>query len=163
MGVVVGLVALFYELGQNRHLLRAELGTGTIEYQTGLELAKLSDGLSEALSVAIHSPDQLSDQQMIRLDAYFEAYVLKLYREEYLIQMGVFPDDPAYIVNTVAAAAMQNPVARSWWAERRKTLLGDAFGVRFVTLMDDAIEQTSVNGDLHRMNNWRSHIENPGK
>lgn len=159
VGVVIGLMTLIYELSQNRHLLRAELGTGTIEYQRDLEILKMDDELSEALSFAIHSPEELSDQQMIRLDAYLEAYVLKLYREEYLIQMEVFPDDPAYIIKSAALSAMQNVVARTWWMERRKTLVEDPYGLRFVALMDEALEQTSANGDLQRMNRWRADIQ----
>jgi len=160
VGVVIGLIALIYELDQNRHLLRAQLGTGTIEYQRDLEILKMGDALSEALSIAIHSPKDLSDQQMIRLEAYLEAYVLKLYREEYLVQMEIFPDDAGYIIRSAAISAMQNPVARFWWMERRETLLKDPFGLRFVTLMDEALKQTPANGDSQRMSRWRAHIQN---
>lgn len=160
VGVLIGIAALIYELNQNRHLLRAELGSRTIELQFQIDMARIDDGLSDALSNAIHSRKKLTNQQLIKIDAYLEASILKLYLEAYLIQLEVFPNAPNYLIEIFASSVMRNRIARTWWTERKKSMKGDPLAANFVSLLDEAIEQVAPDGDLQRLNAWRSQFEN---
>ena len=74
VGVLVGLVVLIFEVQQNRHLVRAELGSGatTIMRELQQELANNPE-ISAIVAKASLGQEPLTDSELIRLDAHYEA------------------------------------------------------------------------------------------
>lgn len=119
VGVMLGLIVLIFELNQGRHLARSELGAHTVEMIGDVRSEFPNEPLRLAWITAIASPQDLTDEDVISLDAHMFNLMGILFREEYLIQAGLFKDDRAIIAQAFSNMMLGNSFGRIWWAENR--------------------------------------------
>ena len=154
LGVVVGLAILIYELQQNRLLVRAELGSEATTILRELQLATaLDQEMSSIIAKVSFGQVQLSDSEIVRLDAYLEASVTFLHRDKYLLRLGVFEDDPAFLAGVWTAMFLNNPAALKWWDSKKALLPVDTVG-----LVDAALATERAQSEATQLIRFRSDV-----
>ena len=154
VGVLVGLVVLIFEVQQNRHLVRAELGSGatTIMRELQQELANNPE-ISAIVAKASLGQEPLTDSELIRLDAHYEASIQFLHRERYLVRLGIFEDDPAVMAGVWARMYLNNPAAIHWWETKKPSLTPDA-----IELVENALASEISQAEATQLRRLRERL-----
>ncbi|MEE4299151.1 MAG: hypothetical protein V2J24_06890, partial [Pseudomonadales bacterium] len=67
LGILFGLVLVTLELNQSARLVRAELGSGSMEYRQNLLTSVRGETLAAALAQSIDDPTHLTREQQVVL------------------------------------------------------------------------------------------------
>jgi hypothetical protein len=153
---MLGLIVLIFELNQGRHLARSELGSGTVVYITDTHLELLNEPLRSAYVTAIAAPGDLTDGDIIALDTYVASLMDILYREEYLIQAGLFKDDRAIIARAISNQVLGNTFGKNWWIENR-----ERYPEEFREIIDAISKEIPANRDLTYIRKLRTLAATP--
>ncbi len=91
LALILGVAMVIYELRQTRDFTEAELLTVEVSRISDRLLAKMGDAPMSALTKSVHDPEELTEEEIVVLDAYYNLIVLnwtslKLTRE--LIGLG---------------------------------------------------------------------------
>ncbi len=116
------------------------------------ELA-LDPELSAIIAKSSFSQEPLTDSGIIRLDAYYEASIQFLHRERYLLRMGVFEDDPAFLTEIWTRMFLNNPAAIAWWETKKPALSPD-----LIELVDNALSAESARVESVQLHQLRERI-----
>ena len=150
----MGLVLLVYELQQNRQLVRAELGSEATIIMREIQLASaLDQEMSAIIARASFGGEKLSDAELVSFDSYLEASIQLLHRERYLLRLGLFDDDPAFMAEIWAGAFLNNPTAVKWWESKKSFYDED-----FVVLIDSALASERAREDSTQLMRFRSDV-----
>ena len=123
VGVLLGLMLLWTEIRQNQQLTRVELGSEMTTFAQQTLIETTNDTLSEALSVAIYNPEDLTKRQLVALDGHMQSSILAGVRAAYLANMEIFKGDRDFLVWGAVKHAMGNSYAHAWYAANRAYLL----------------------------------------
>ena len=119
LGILFGLVLVTLELDQSARLVRAELGSGSMEYRQQLLTSVRGEVLAAALAQAMDDPARLTREQQVVLDAWYEDVIGQVLRQNYLVRLGVFEDPIAPFAAIQARTYFGTAWAQAWWQEHR--------------------------------------------
>ena len=84
LGIIVGLVLVYFQMGQDEKLAKLELSTRAIEQNMAQHLQMMGEDASEAMAQAHTNPEELSPNQIIQLNSYLTYHVVLLDYWNYL-------------------------------------------------------------------------------
>jgi hypothetical protein len=142
LGIFAGLYLVSIELGQGALLGRAELGSGSMSYRQNLLTSIQGEGLADALATAIDDPADLSTQQQVILDAWYDDVMGQVLRQSYLLSLGVFKDPIEPFARTQARVYFGNAYAQAWWQHNK-----GHYSETLVNVMDPVISSLSPDRD----------------
>ena len=144
LAVVVSLVFVGVQLQQDRTIARAELGSQSFEYFSEIDQTINDPNFAPLYAKMLQNPDQLSTEEMLRINAFYGIVIGLMYRECYLTQRGVFAECEKATRDTIRRY-FGNEYAKTWW--RHTSMKHD---VELPTWVDDEIA-TSPNDDLQEI------------
>ena len=129
--IVASLVFVGLQLQQDRHLIRAELGAGSQDFSAMVDLALSDPDVSSAWAKMVERPEDLSTEEMLRVNSVLSAARRLFLRECYLVVVDVFIECES-LVHGQATQYFGNKYAQSWWRARTAATLGteDPYGTR---------------------------------
>ncbi len=74
IGVVVGLILLIVEIGQNTEMMRAQINHSRADTAISEQQATFNSDYVPAMLAKVDRGEQLSDEELIRYEAYFRAF-----------------------------------------------------------------------------------------
>lgn len=74
IGVVVGLILLIVEIGQNTEMMRAQINHSRADTAISEQQAIFNSDYVPAMLAKVDRGEQLSDEEMIRYETYFRAF-----------------------------------------------------------------------------------------
>lgn len=119
LGILFGLVLVTLELNQSARLVRAELGSGSMEYRQNLLTSVRGETLAAALAQSIDDPASLTREQQVVLHAWYQDAVGQVLRQTYLLRLGVFEDPVEPFAAVQASTYFGTAWAQAWWQEHR--------------------------------------------
>jgi hypothetical protein len=119
LGVIAGLLLVAYELNQDRsHAIGASIVSGNdatrLRYVTEIE-----SGIADSFIKSFKSPDDLSDEEIFRLNSYL-AFIVEQYGEwEALYEVGVLRYSGAENMDEDIRLRFTGRYGRAWYAAHR--------------------------------------------
>jgi hypothetical protein len=124
VGVIAGLVLVAYELRQEHELVRAQLGGESVRAFEDINRSVQDETTSRAIARACESPLDMSTQDHVILDGFFnEVIVGVLAREVYMQERGMFEDDLQQYAAWVAEFIFVCEYGRAWYVENRDEIV----------------------------------------
>lgn len=150
--IVVSLIFVGFQLQQDRLLMRSELGAGSQEFSASIELTLSDPDVSSAWAKMIDRPEDLSTEEMVRVNSVLSALRRLFLRECYLVQMEVFKECEDLIFGQ-ATRYFGNKYAQAWWqtVHAPVRLRVDPYGTAdlidaIVTSVDISASQSTLKG-----------------
>lgn len=143
LGILFGLVLVTLELNQSARLVRAELGSGSMEYRQNLLSSVRGETLAAALAQSIDDPAGLTREQQVVLHAWYQDVVGQVLRQSYLVRLGVFQDPVEPFAAIQARTYFGTAWAQAWWQENRTS-----YPEYLRALFDEEIEALAPDRDL---------------
>ena len=115
LAIVVGLVALLYELNQNHLHNRTQLVATSFEFWNTRLISQMGDNPSPTISKYLNNPDDLTDEEMPIVYGFLGTVFLE---REYSAKMaGLGTMDPTGTMGTDALARLYltNCISLEWW------------------------------------------------
>jgi hypothetical protein len=127
--IVASLIFVGLQLQQDRHLIRAELGAGSQDFSAMVDLALSDPDVSSAWAKMVERPEDLSVEEMLRVNSVLSAARRLFLRECYLMVVDVFIECES-LVHGQATQYFGNKYAQSWWRASMRSRLGreDPYG-----------------------------------
>ena len=119
--IVASLIFVGLQLQQDRHLIRAELGAESQDFSAMIDLSLSDPDVSSAWAKMLEHPEDLSAEEMLRVNSVLSATWRLFLRECYLVTMGVFAECES-LVNGQAYQYFGSKYAQSWWRANEKRL-----------------------------------------
>ena len=153
IGIIAGLVLIGFEMNQNRHLVRGELGTQQRDYYQQIYDSVSGEDIRSILSLAITEPEKLSLPQLMAIDKYMHNVTGHIHRERLLYDFGIFKDDPAGFERWVVQQFFGNKYSRIWWAENKSE-----FPVESIQVIEDEMSRVAIDRDRRHLERVRERI-----
>ena len=120
VGVVAGLVLVAYELRQQQDLAYAQLVSDMYNAQQALNKSLQEAGVAQAYAKSTTAPESLTlDEQLVLNGLFHETVQVLVNRQEYMVRIGLFRDDPAFGASIAGQVLFANAYGRAWWEEIR--------------------------------------------
>jgi hypothetical protein len=146
--LVASLVFVGLQLQQDRHLIRAELGAHSQDFSAMVDLALGDPDVSSAWAKMVERPEDLTVEEMLRVNSVLSAARRLFLRECYLVVVDVFVECEG-LIHGQATQYFGSRYAQSWWRTRSDTfgLRPDYYGTRnlideIVTSVDETASQS---------------------
>lgn len=153
LAVVSSLIFVGMQMRQVQTIARSELGAGTFEYFATINQAVLDPDFSTVYEKMLKNPEQLSDEEMLRINAFLNLTTDFLARECYLKERGIF-SECENVTRDIIKRYFGNPYARAWW---KATDTRPEVGLP--AWVDEAIENTPSNTQLKTLEDVKKLIE----
>jgi len=150
LGILFGLVLVTLELRQSATLVRAELGAAGTEYRQEMLTSVQGENLAAALARAMDNPANLSTEQELVLNAWYQNAMGQVFRQAYLFRLGVFEDPVEEFAALQARTYFGTAYAQAWWAEHRTS-----YPQSLRDMMDAEIEALPPDRDRERFDRIR--------
>jgi len=121
VAIVASLIFVGLQLQQDRHLIRAELGAGSQDFSAMVDLALGDPAVSSAWAKMVERPEDLSVEEMLRVNSVLAAARRLFLRECYLVALEVFVECES-LIHGQATQYFGSRYAQSWWRTRSDTL-----------------------------------------
>ncbi len=145
LGVIVGIVFLALEMRQTSAIALAEARLTYSAVWRSVDESRQDESFSKVFTKSIVTPEQLSLNEVIRLDGYYTGVLDQLLTAQTFRATGLVDSEFADVANIIGAVYFSNEFARSWWRQVRSdwTLASDS---EFQKIMDEAV----IAGELGR-------------
>lgn len=136
-GLIAGLVLVAIQINQNTEIARAQLVSESYRAQMEVPLALMGEEPAKSWSRAIHAPEELTDEDLVVLDAMLFKGWLNLSRIEYLVDLGYGGgvEEPAKLF---AWDYLNHPFGMNWWETRSDWTVAPARRAREVIEREQA-------------------------
>jgi len=125
IGVIAGLLLVATEIRQNAAMTRAEMNSDTMTAMAELSRSKQQEPLAKALAKSYELPLELSTEQRVSLDGFYEEAYLQVAREVLFIMRGIYDDgDLDGNIARFAKTVLSSEYGRAWWEEYKLDLVG---------------------------------------
>ena len=114
LAVFVSLVFVGVQLKQERTIARAELGSQSFEYFSEIDQTINDPNFAPLYAKMLQNPDELSTEEMLRINAFYSVVIGLMYRECYLAQRGVFAECEK-ATRDLIRRYFGNGYAKVWW------------------------------------------------
>lgn len=148
VAIVASLIFVGLQLQQDRHLIRAELGADSQDFSAMVDLALGDADVSSAWAKMVERPEDLTAEEMLRVNSVLSAARRLFLRECYLVAVEVFVECEGIIYGQ-ATQYFGSKYAQSWWRARADTIgdRPDPYGTRdlideIVTSIDESESQS---------------------
>ncbi len=136
IGVVIGLILLIVEIGQNTEMLRAQINQSRTDTALSDQQAGYNSDYIPTIRAKIASGEHLSDEEMIRYEGWFRAFNRNMDNQLWQYNQGLLGENiPRSIrsgVREVIGGSV--PGLEQWDAEKL------AFTDEYIAFVDDTIE-----------------------
>ena len=112
--LVASLIFVGIQLQQDRAFARSELGSQSFEYFNRIDAMIHAADFAPIYLKMIQSPNELTNEEMIRINAFYRTVAGLMSRECYLTQTGVFPECERAI-GDIIRNYFGNAYAKAWW------------------------------------------------
>ncbi len=119
--ILAGLIFVYMEIQQNGDIARAELASGTAERIDAVYQHLADPHFSLVYAKSLHVPDELTEAERIRLNAFLERVFRIFGREWALYSMGV-SDNFEIIPTQIAPVFYRSGYGKIWWSIRKETV-----------------------------------------
>ena len=115
VGVVGGLVLLAVEVRHNSQVGRAQAVTNLLSSQIAGETAFMGEDAAAAIALAMSSPGDLTDEQILTIWAYLNVNMLGVQQTYTMHELGLASEEDKALAATAAADWLGFPFGRVWW------------------------------------------------
>jgi len=149
IGIVIGLILVAVQIKQSSELAHAQLVSEGHAIAMSIQLALAGEEPGIAWSKAIHRPEELTDDDLMKLEAMLRASWYATTRAEYMYELGMSSATAAFRAEAFVWDFLDNPIALAWWAEAEP-----ARGVGYIApktrdAVKDLLEQLN-RGEMHQ-------------
>lgn len=155
VGVIVGIVFLVLEMRQTSAIASAQV---RLDYAAGwrsVDESRQDESFSEVLTKSIETPEELTLNEFVRLDAYYSGILDQLLTAQTARATGLVDGAFSEVASSIGAIYFSDEFARSWWRQVRSdwtiSLDND-----FPSVLDKAI----LSGELGRARRLYEGIKN---
>ena len=145
VAVVASLIFVGVQLRQDQVIARSELGSTTFELMVVAAQTMNDAEFSVIYAKMLQSPDQLSVEEMIRINAFLRQVADAMARECYLVQRGVYAECDNLLRDSIRRY-FGNAYAQAWWR-----LSDTRPEIELPDWVDSAIYKTGADVDLERI------------
>lgn len=118
VGVIAGLVLVAVQINQNTQITKAQIANDYFLADMALELAMMGENPALPWSKAVYRPDELTTEDAVILDRYFNYGLVQIHRLQEMDKMGMAHEGWEERVDYLRWH-LGNPVGRRWWEEVR--------------------------------------------
>jgi len=112
--IVVSLVFVGLQLRQDQIVAHAELGVGTFIDMVAIDQKLTDTEFAATYMKMLHSPVDLSEEEMVSVNAFLDQVVLAVSRDCYLLYVGIY-DECDGLAGHLSARFFGNTYAKVWW------------------------------------------------
>ena len=136
VGVVVGLMLLIFEIGQNTEMMRAQINQSRTDTALFQQYSMSDTDYIVPIIAKVRRGEQLSDEGTIRYDAHMRAFNRNQDNNLWQYNQGYLGDNiPASIRGGVRAVIGQSELGISHWDHQKYSYTDE-----YVVFVDEAIE-----------------------
>lgn len=123
VAVLIGLVIVGYEIRQTNHLARADAARELIFGWSSVGGTALESGVLEVRSKSLSKPDELTQEEILKLSEYFGLFMNQLVVTSLMTERGLGYDFTAEEYESYIALIFRmyfgDPLGRSWYSANR--------------------------------------------
>ena len=135
VGVVIGLVLLIVEIGQNTEMMRAQINQSRTDTAISEQQAVFNSDHVPAVFAKIRREEKLSDEEMIRYTAYFRAHNRNQDNNLWQYSQGYLGDNiPNSIRGAARAVIGGHELGITTWDSQKYSYTGE-----YVAFVEEAI------------------------
>ncbi len=141
-GVVVGLVLLIVELRQNTAMMESEVHQSRTEAAQSEQQAVFNSDFLPRVLVKVKRGDDLTDEELIRYEAYFRAFNRNMDNQLWQYQQHFLgPNIPRSVRAAVREVIGGNLHSLELWDETKR-----AYTDEYITFVDEALRDIPAGG-----------------
>ena len=158
-GLIVGLILVAIQIRQSSEIAHAQIVSDGFAIVNDIKLAIAGEEPGIVLAKAIAHPEELSDEEMVKVNALLSAHWYTRIRTEYLSDKGFSFGTPETYGQGTVSEFLDNPYGLAWWEEKKF-----GFG-RFAPKTRDVIndflakEGEDVGGETESLNRIRENLK----
>ena len=137
--VVIGLILVIYELNQSHTQARAQMNMDGYASIINHEIALMGESPAAVISKARLSPEGLTDEEKIIVNAHLTARFEELSSLSYLAQIGVFNESWKDNVPFLANTEFDYAYARQWLSGYKQ--VGRVWDAEIFQLLEESFSQ----------------------
>ena len=135
IGVVIGLVLLIIEIGQNTEMMRTQINQSRTDTAISEQQAVFNSDHVPAVIAKVRREEKLSDEEMIRYTTYFRAYNRNQDNNLWQYNQGYLGENiPRSIQSAVRTVVGGNTLGIETWDEQKH-----AYTDEYMAFVDTAI------------------------
>ena len=115
IGIVVGLILVAVQIKQSSDLAHAQLVSDGYAMSISLQLALAGEEPGVAWTKAINDPENVTDDDLMKLDVMLRAIWYFMTRMEYMNELGMSSVTTPQRAEFFVWDFLDNPVALAWW------------------------------------------------
>jgi len=155
LAVVGSLVFVGFQMKQDRVLVRTELGSSSFEQMLQINQTINDSEFAAVYAKMLKTPHQLSDEEMIRVNAFLRQVADTMARECYVVERGVFTECN-HILGDSIQRYFGNAYAQTWWK-----LSDTRTQVKLPDWVDEEISNTPSDAELRRIRAIQNEVSKP--
>lgn len=119
LGVIAGLILVAVQINQNTRITKAQIANDYFLADMALELAMMGEDPAGSWNRAVYAPDELSSEDAVVLDRYFNYGLVQIHRLQEMDKMGMAHEGWQERLDYLGWH-LGNEVGRRWWASVRE-------------------------------------------
>lgn len=138
VGVIVGIIFLALEMQQTSAIATAEARLAYAAGWRSVDESRQDESFSKVLTKSIETPEQLSLDEVVRLDGYYSGIIDQMMNAYTARKTGLVDAPFGEAANSIGAIYFSNAFARTWWKQVRSDWILP-FDGEFQQAVDEAI------------------------
>ena len=118
LGVIAGLILVAVQINQNTQITKAQIANDYFLADMALELAMMGEAPVVSWNRAVYAPDELTSEDAVVLDRYFNYGLVQIHRLQEMDQMGMAHEGWRERLDYLGWH-LGNEVGRRWWESVR--------------------------------------------
>lgn len=116
IGVIAGLILVAIQINQNTQITKTQIANDYYLADMALELAMMGENPAHAWKKAVYAPGELTVEDAVILDRYFNYGLVQIHRLQEMDEMGMAHEGWEERVDYLRWH-LGNEVGRRWWEE----------------------------------------------
>ncbi|MCZ6655856.1 MAG: hypothetical protein O7C67_01035 [Gammaproteobacteria bacterium] len=145
LGLLVGLILIALQINQATYLVRSQLVSDQYSDRMAARGAMMGENPADTFAKAVVEPEQLTDAELVVMDAWMTREISYWRRVKLLTDSGVYPPEVWQQHSTEVDYALASKFGRTWWTlSRPQYLQNDA---DFVSAIDAVMQALPEDDD----------------
>ena len=119
LGVIAGLILVAVQINQNTQITKAQIANDYFLADMALELAMMGEHPAVSWNRAVYAPDELTSEDAVVLDRYFNYGLVQIHRLQEMDKMGMAHEGWQERLEYLGWH-LGNEVGRRWWESVRE-------------------------------------------
>ena len=145
LGLLVGLILVAFQINQATYLVQNQLVSDQYSDRMMARVAMMGENPADTFAKAVFEPEQLTDTELVVMDAWMEREISYWRRVKQLADAGVYPPELWEQHRTQVDYALASKFGRTWWALSRDQYLQS--DTDFVIAIDAVIQALPKDDD----------------